>query len=234
MPPPYWRGSSAIWHIREGLSEIAEKLHQLEEAFDTKERKLEKFYEKRPALRDNYKRLVELEEFWEIISPFTVLRDQISLCAERTIVMAAIDVEENINMVCVYNFRREMTEIIEKLSPLEKLVILGSVLAEMNVKGLAEYGYLHALMKYRNAFAHGHNTDRPVTSLYHNHLIHPDEYSTFRGDLERLTQLIGNYFGVNNFVRSLSKNDYAGWESGDEEELKPLFAEIETAMSIWE
>jgi len=234
MPPPYWRGSSAIWHIGEGLTEIAEKLQQLQVAYDVREKRLERFYELNPNLRDDDEKLINSSEFWNIASPFANLRDQIKLRVERTIVMAAIEAEDNINMVCVYNFRREMIEIIEKLSPLEKFVILGSILANKNVKGVTEYSHLQALMKYRNAFAHGHNTDRPVKSLHHNHLIHPDEYSTLSKELEKLNELISGFFKVNDFVRSMSKNDYASGESGDEEDLKPILEEIVANTHIWE
>lgn len=230
---PYWRGSSAIWHIGEGLSEIAEKLKQLEVAYDNREERLEQFYELNPHFLDNDELLVKSSEYWEIVSPFANLREQIKLRVERTIVMAAIEAENNINMVCVYNFRREMTEIIEKLSPTEKFVMLGSILTNRNVKGVAEYAQLQALMKYRNAFAHGHNTDRPVKTLHHNHLIHPEKYSEFPEELEKLKELVGGFFKVNSFVRSMSKNEYAKGESGDEEDLKPILEEIEANMLIW-
>lgn len=226
MPPPYWRGSSAIWHIYEGLSELAEKLESLESAYEIQKEQLELFYSENPSLVEDEESLVQSNEFWDIVSDSLKLSEQIKLRVERTIVMAAIDVEENINMVCVYNLRREMTEIIEKLSPIEKFVILGSVLTNSNVKGTSEYGELQKLMKYRNTFAHGHNTDRPVKSLHHNHFIHPEQYSSLPEVLERLKEYMRGYFRINQFVRSMSKNDYASGNSGDEDDLKPILEKI--------
>lgn len=226
MPPPYWRGSSAIWHINDGLCELVEKLDALENVCEVQEEQLTLFYAENPQVVEDEESLVQSNEFWSIVSDSLKLSEKIKLRIERTIVMAAIDVEENINMVCVYNLRREMTEIIEKLSPIEKFVILGSILTNSNVKGTSEYGELQKLMKYRNTFAHGHNTDRPVKSLHHNHLIHPEQYSSLPEELERLKEYMHGYFRINQFVRSMSKNDYASGNSGDEDDLKPILDKI--------
>ncbi|MGU5531277.1 hypothetical protein ACV1D8_11465 [Aeromonas caviae] len=53
-------------------------------------------------------------------------------------------------------------------------------------------------------------------------------------ELEKLNELISGFFKVNDFVRSMSKNDYASGESGDEEDLKPILEEIVANTHIWE
>ncbi|WP_421264215.1 hypothetical protein [Aeromonas veronii] len=83
MPPPYWRGSSAIWHINDGLCELAEKLEALENAYEIQEEQLELFYAENPSLVEDEECLVQSNEFWDIVSDSLKLSEQIKLRVEK-------------------------------------------------------------------------------------------------------------------------------------------------------
>lgn len=222
MPPPYWRGSSSIFHILNTLDEIIEilpNLHQISiktakllyEHNDQIEK--DKLYNKQKT-EDEY-----MEQFSNICDELWENEHRFMLKAEVLFLMISIGIEDHINKFCVYNLQKNIAESIEKLSMSEKLVIATSVISEINIKSYSIYEHIIKISKWRNAFAHGHNTDRPTKSLRHNHLIHPEEYWNIPDLFRVILDFTEYYLQINLYLRSISINKYTKSHSLEDDDI---------------
>lgn len=214
MPPPYWRSSSAIFHIIEALEELLSLLPVLVTTLESTSDALTEFFDQHPE-----EELSEgaFGEFSDIIEDLSEIEAKIKHRSERAILMSAIQAEDEINQFCVYNTHKNIAESLEKLSPLEKLIVASTVLGAPNVKGLAVYESLKKLTSWRNAFAHGHCVDRPTTSLRHNHLIVPPEYPGVPSSIRDVRDYVSAYIRLDDYIREISINPYttgASYEVG--------------------
>src|SRR5262245_40788063 len=72
MPPPYWRSSSAIFHIQESLDALLHLLEQLVDVHSETELKLEEYYKQHPEPSnedpDDSEFADICDELWELLS----------------------------------------------------------------------------------------------------------------------------------------------------------------------
>jgi len=205
MPPPYWRSSGAIFHVLAGLRSMVDSLSKLQPVVEQTDLALEKHYKK---YDDNSESDAAMEEFSEICDELWALEHAIKLEGERTILMASIAAEDEINQFCVFNLHRDIAETIEKLSPSEKLLIASGALGRHGLKGTDVFEKARRLASWRNAFAHGHCVDRPVKSLRHNHLISPEQYPGVPNMAEDTREFVGAFLAISRYLRSISRNEY--------------------------
>ncbi len=213
MPPPYWRGSGAIFHILESLNSIPLLLQELIPLLEKTEGDFDAHFKSQRNRDDDH----EMEEFARIGGPLWDLEVRIKLQCEIVILMSAIEAEEITNRFCVFNLPKDIAEPIEKLSLPDKLLIASSFVGS-KAKSSAVFGEVRRLTTWRNAFAHGHCVDRPVRSLRHNHLIHPASYPDVPGTILEMKQFVAALLDVDKFLGSISKNSYtagAFWEMGE-------------------
>jgi hypothetical protein len=206
MPPPYWRGCGASFHIASALSDLNKLLDELIETHAATEEKLAGYYEKYPDYDENNE--AALEEFSDVCDELWDVEHRIKLKAEIACVMSAIEVEDELNRFCVYNLHQEIAESLEKLSPPAKLLVSSAVVGKPGVKGQSVFEAVRRLSSWRNAFAHGHCVDRPTKSLRHNHLIAPDEYPGVPSMLAEARELVGAYLRTSDYLRTISLNAY--------------------------
>lgn len=104
--------------------------------------------------------------------------------------MAAICCEESLNRFSYFNLPADVSAIIERLKPTEKLLIIAAFLGESDIKSSHVYGELKRIMDFRNRFAHGHNPGMPMKSLRANHATLPtaDQISTIRDEVKFLRE----------------------------------------------
>jgi len=134
MPPPYWRGSGAIFHLSDALQELECLLHQLIPVHADTESRLEKHFEKYPEQDDDEE---AQEEFADIADSLWALEHKMKLKAELACLMSAIQSEDDLNRFCVFNLHKDIAESIEKLSPAEKLLVASAASGSIGVKGTA-------------------------------------------------------------------------------------------------
>jgi hypothetical protein len=207
MPPPYWRTGGACFQINDALSVLVQLLKSLPEINNRTKRKLDDFYRRHPNERAARPDRVE-REFGNIIEELWELEHKIRLKTEIVILMTAIQSEELINKFCVFNLQREIAETLEHLAPKEKLTAAASSLGRRNVRSTPAYGAVKELMDWRNAYAHGHCTDRPLKSLRHNHLISPDEYPGVPDSISLMLKLTAGYQRLSDYLTRISINRY--------------------------
>jgi NAD(P)-dependent dehydrogenase (short-subunit alcohol dehydrogenase family) len=222
MPPPYWRGSGAIFHLSSALQELASLLHQLILVHTETELRLDRHFEKYPEQRDDDEDVHE--KFADIADSLWALEHRIKLKAELTCLMSAIQSEDDLNQFCVFNLPKDTAESIEKLSPTEKLLVASAACGSLGVKGKAVFEAIRKLVTWRNAFAHGHCVDRPTKSLRHNHLISPDEYPGVPSELRDTIDLVSAFLLVHDHLRAISLNPYTRGKSLDVEEITQALA----------
>jgi hypothetical protein len=219
MPPPYWRTSGAVFHIIETLEELTELMLQLVSVNDTIPGQLDEFRKLHQDDEDN-------SGFHEIIRPLWELEHRIKLRGERASLMCAISAEDAVNQLCVFNLHRDLAETIEKLSLPEKLLVASNVLGNKGVKSTDVYAGAKEITRWRNAFAHGHCTDRPVKSLRHNHLISPEEYPGVPSVVRETLQHLDSYLVLVNFLASISLNPYTCGTNVEDKRIEKLLSEI--------
>ena len=122
--------------------------------------------------------------------------------------MAAIEAEDRLNQVITYNLHKDIADIIEKLSPSDKLMIISANLTSQSVKNKKPYEIIKKLSKWRNSYAHGHCTDRPIKSLRHNHLISPENYKSLPKEIEQMLELVQGYLELSDYLNDISLNEY--------------------------
>jgi len=218
MPPPYWRGSGAIFHILNALSDLESLLEELIPLNTATTVRLDAHYDKYPDESSESEKA--LDEFADIRDSLWQLEQKIRMKSEIACLMSAIQAEENLNQFCVFNIHRNIAESIEKLSPQEKLLVASSVLGHHDVKGTAPFESMQKLVKWRNAFVHGHCADRPTTSLRHNHLISPPEYPGVKSGLNDTIQMVEALLRIEAFLCSISLNPYTASSSVEFREME--------------
>jgi hypothetical protein len=223
MPPPYWRGGGAIFHLEEALRELERLLQELLPIHAKTEVHLDEYYEKHPE--ENPCEEV-LEEFAEITAKLGDMEYRIKLKAELACLMSAIETEDNLNQFCVFNLHKDIAESIEKLSPPEKLLIAAAAVGKPGVKDTSVFEAIRRLSAWRNAFAHGHCVDRPTKSLRHNHLIPPNEYPGIPSALAEMRELVGAFLRVSDYLKTISMNPYTKGESTNVEEIRESLTRI--------
>ena len=224
MPPPYWRGCGAIFHIEDALEQIDYLLHDLIPLHAETEARLAEHYEKYPEYNEEDEEA--LEAFCEVTDDLAIHEQRIKLKTEIACLMSAIEAEDRINMFCVFNLPRDIAESIEKLSPSEKLLIASAAIGKPSVKCHSVFEAAQQLATWRNAFAHGHCVDRPTKSLRHNHLIPPDEYPGVPSALSKMRDLVGAYIRISDYLRAISTNPYTAGKSTDVEHIRELLTGI--------
>lgn len=218
IPPPYWRSSSAIFHLEDALQELQALLQELIPIHANIEARLEEYYQKYPESRDDDEDTHE--EFAEIVDDLWNVEHKIKLKAELACLMSSIQAEDDLNEFCVFNLHKDIAESIEKLSPTEKLLVASAAVGSQGVKGTVVFEAIRKLVAWRNAFAHGHCVDRPTKSLRHNHLIPPDEYPGVPSALQDVADLVCAFLLVADHLRAISLNPYTGGKSWNVEEIR--------------
>ena len=103
---------------------------------------------------------------------------------------------------------------------------------EISNKTEAVYEKAVKLNSWRNAFAHGHCVDRPVKSLRHNHLVHPDEYPGVPNAVASVIEFVGGFLSLSRYLRSMSKNEYTSGDSHENCELDKSISALKE-YSFW-
>ena len=225
MPPPYWRSGGASFHVEDALVRLVELLHELLPIHARTDERLEQFYGKYPD-EQAAESDTAMEEFGEICDSLWEIEHKIKMKCELAIVMAAIQAEETVNQLCVFNLPKELVETLERLSPPEKLTAAASHLKQTGVRSTAAYSAMTALSAWRNAFAHGHCVDRPVKTLRHNHLISPKEYPGVPDGVASVLKHVGGYIKVAKYLARVSQNPYTS-SSSEAAGLSSTLREIE-------
>ena len=224
MPPPYWRGCGAVFHILDALEAIGYLLHDLIPINAKTEPRLAEHREKYSEYNEDDEEAAEA--FHEIVGDLLVHEHRIRLKAEIACLMSAIEAEDEINRFCVFNLHHDIAESIEKLSPSEKLLIASTVISKPSVKSNSVFEAARRLARWRNAFVHGHCVDRPTKSLRHNHLIPPDEYPGVPSYLTEMRELVGAYIRIADYLGTISTNPYTAGKHVEVEEIRKLLTRI--------
>jgi hypothetical protein len=224
MPPPYWRGGSAIFQILTALEDLERYLSDLVPLNEVTSEKVYEYFEQHPEEPTDEDS--EYSEFGEICGELWGLEHNIKLKTDAAILMAAIAVEEKLNQFCLYNLHRDIAEPLEKLSPPEKLQVASAILDNPGVKGTQPYEAVQRLTAWRNAFAHGHCTDRPTKTLRHNHLISPAEYPGVPDSEALCIKMLESFLNLSKYLSSINRNPYTAGKNEEEESILSNIKEL--------
>jgi len=221
MPPPYWRSSGAIFQITSSLDDLCNLLNSLLDAHPEIDGLIFDYFDRNPDSDD------EGSEFGEICAPLWEVESKIILKSELAILMAAIQSEDHLNRITVYNLHKDISDSIEKLSPPQKLLIIAANLTGESIKDCRSYEAIKNLAGWRNSYAHGHCTDRPTKTLRHNHLISPEEYPSVPKAIDFMVKQLKGYLELSNYLRKISLNEYTSRPSTHDSEIENYLKEIE-------
>ncbi|MBF8962322.1 hypothetical protein I0P70_03600 [Pontibacter sp. FD36] len=226
MPPPYWRSSLVNYQLVDAIKELVNYL----EAFLYVHPKAEQEYE--IYCQENYAKLkgkiskeTELE-IWSILEPQWYIEQKIKLKCELAIFMSSIHLEDKLNKMIVYNLDNDVAEVVEKLSPPEKLQLLAISLTNKSIKSKSPYEGIRMLTSWRNKYAHGHCTDRPSKTLRHNHLFENINETSVPKEISLVIKSLNHYLNISAYLREISLNDYTKIVSEEDIEIKNFLNEI--------
>jgi hypothetical protein len=222
MPPPYWRGSGAIFQLRDAIEEMCIALKDLIPISKKTDPDLGPHHEQYGDDESEN----AMDKFSEICADLWDVEHKVGMKAELSCLMSAIQAEDDLNQFCVYNLKKDIAETIEKLSPPEKLLVASAVIGRSGVKSTSVYEACGNLSSWRNAFAHGHCVDRPTKSLRHNHLIKPTEYPGVPSALRETIALVGAYITVYDYLGSISLNPYTKGKVSQVEEIRESLEDL--------
>jgi hypothetical protein len=114
MPPPYWRGSGAIFQIMDALQELTELLSDLVPLHDDTQEKIFDYFDRHlePPDADD-----DNGEFGDICDELWILEHRIKMKAELAIFMSAVQAEDDVNRFCVFNIIRTLQNLSKKSAP---------------------------------------------------------------------------------------------------------------------
>jgi hypothetical protein len=222
MPPPYWRSSSAIFHVRAALRSLPILLARLVKVHAHTDSQLGVYFAKHPQEPAD-----DDGDFGGICEKLWDLEHRIKLATEVACFMSAIVAEDMLNRFCVYNLHKDLAEPLESLAPADKLVVAAAAVGKPGARQSPAFEALKKLYSWRNAFAHGHCTDRPTKSLRHNHLIPPKEYPGVPSSIEELRRLVGGLVRIEGYLCSISRNPYTSRSSSEVSEIQALLKKME-------
>jgi hypothetical protein len=217
MPPPYWRSSAALFHVKHALGELERRMKRLPPLLDRTSHELVDFYGR---YKTKSEREAASDEHWKIVSRPLGIEHLIRLSCEVISLMSAIAAEDSVNCFCVFNLHKHIAESIEKLSMPEKLLVACTAVGASEAKGATAFESARRLVSWRNAFAHGHCVDRPTKSLRHNHLISPSEYWSVPAVFKEAFLHSGDYLTIRDYLRSKSLNPFLRSPNLDDEEIR--------------
>lgn len=220
MPPPYWRSPGIILQLTISLEELCYLLRSLLELHPKIEGLISEYFERNPNPDDDN------PEFGNIRDPLWRLEANITLKSELVVFMAGIDSEDHLNRIITYNLHKDIADSIEKLSPPEKLLIISANLTGKSIKGFRPYEVIKKLSGFRNLYAHGHCTDRPIKTLRHNHLISPEEHPSVPKAIDFMVEQLKGYLDLANYLQKISKNDYTASGSTHDDEIQKYLNKI--------
>lgn len=226
MPPPYWRSGSAIFQILAALADLEEYLSILVPLNEETSERVYEYLDRHPEEPADDDEEAH-SEFDEICGDLWDLEHKIKLSTDAAILMAAISAEDRLNQFCVYNLHQDIAEPLEKLSPPEKLQVASAILGHPGVKGTQPFHAIQCLTGWRNAFAHGHCTDRPTKTLRHNHLVKPNEYPGVPDSVASCIKMISGYVVLCNYLSSISKNPYTAGRREEDSTISKHLTEIQ-------
>jgi uncharacterized protein YdcH (DUF465 family) len=221
MPPPFWRGSGASFHIEDALKNLIPLLKKLMVALEKADTKFDRFFEQHSDLDD-----MPEELFANIYEGVWLLEHKIHLKTEIAVLMSAIEIEDRINRFCVYNLHKDVSETIEQLSVTEKLLLLTTITANKSIKGNSIYEALKKISSWRNAFVHGHCVDRPTKTLRHNHLIAPENYPSPPTVIKLTLELVEGFLKVDDYLSQISINPYTKMKDVDDAKIRKHLQDI--------
>ena len=234
MPPPYWRSSGGIFHVQRSVEDVAEKLlPQLVEILHELDLEVDEHGSRVVAaakgdLPESDLADVEDQPLADIVYDLMEVEAEIIRLVDLAIFMAAVEAESAINMVAVFNVHKDAAEALEKLGPPDKLILLTALVGAPPVKGRSEFESIGRLTRWRNAAAHGHCVDQPTSSLRRNHLIAPQELPSIPAKLAELESYLEDFFRVNKYLQSISKNPYTADTSWHDGEIRRFLTKIKS------
>jgi hypothetical protein len=146
----------------------------------------------------------ELLRAGEIIQPLDALDFDLGCACYTAILMAVIECESWTNMVAFYRLGETVAQTMESLNPLAKLEVVHRVLGRAQFKGTHQQEALGKLFKWRNAFGHGKNPDRPTKSLRENHLVFPLGATSPREEIANLLAYLDAFIVVQKHLGEIS------------------------------
>lgn len=222
---PYWRSNGAIFVVLNSLRDTINIIEFIKKENITIDPLLDTHFFKYKT-EEEFESEEALEEFGNICEHLWELQSKLECLVNTTILMSCIELESEINKFCFFNIGEIATEAIETLSLLNKMEVVHSILGLPNFKGTQQYASLKSLISWRNAYAHGKCTDRPIKSLRKNHLESPEKYPDVNNDIERLIKHLKDFLNVSNHLFSISKHDYTSGYSTECYEIEELLSSL--------
>lgn len=224
MPPPYWRHSGATFQLAFALEELLVLLEGLLALHPVVDNQFDEYFKHHG--REDCDEDLDNDECSNIANPLWELEHKVQMKADLIGFLSAVKVEEELNKFIVFNFTRDVAESIEKLSPVEKFLVVSALLGVKDAKSKTHYGEVKLLMTFRNAFAHGHCTDRPTRTLHHNHLIDPGVYPGVPDSLSKMKQHAWAVLNLTEYLEKITKNKYFAETRGDDNMCRDLLRRV--------
>jgi hypothetical protein len=224
MPPPFWRSCGATFHIVSALADLVGLMRDHVPLYQSTFKSAFQFMIAHPNIDDLSDE--EVNEYGVLIVDLQALQHQIRLKCDIACLMSAIQTEDLINGFCVFNLHKDIADTIEKLQPLDKLLIASAAIGSSSIKGSRVSDGIQKLSKWRNAFAHGHCVDRPTKSLRKNHLVEPQEMRGALAAFDEAITLVRAYLLVEEHLASISRNSYTMSKAHDGHQIENLLNEL--------
>ena len=224
MPPPYWRHSSALFHLDHAVQDLRTSMAELVPLqAEIRAMTQDYFRRKRPegAIPDD-----DFSDFDVDRRPLTDLEHKVKLLGELSCLMSAIGAEDDLNHFCAFNLQKDMAESIQRLALPEKLLVASAGLGQSGVRQSGVYDAARRLTKWRNAFAHGHCFDQPAKSLRRNHLIEPDELPWVPNSVDDARNMIDAYLKIHDYLRGISLNPDTAQTNGNVQRVRELLKSL--------
>lgn len=155
---PAWYGNGAIHIVLKSLFEVDETLERLVKEARNLDEQLRPLGLKYPS-----DMLAVQERFnWDFHRLYDELEVELRHSTDTAILMAAIELESDVNGLLYRDIGEAVGEAAESLSLLNKLEVAHRILGKPRFKGTAQYEAVHQLVKWRNAFAHGRTPNASV------------------------------------------------------------------------
>ena len=173
----------------------------------------------------------ELEKWLDFYQDTILLEHELSCDCRTAILMAAIDIESEVNRFLFFNIGEETTNTIERLTVEAKLQVAHGVLNLPAFKGTKPHQAVVEIAKWRDKFAHGKIPDMPGRDLRSIHL-QGGRLKSSRAELAEMVRLVEFYLVLREYIASIDKTPLGQTLSGDIREIRSTLATIKRFRSF--
>jgi hypothetical protein len=216
----YWEDNAALGIVVSALRRVYSTLKSMVEETAQIQKTIDKHGEI-DYLKISNEDSKEYERYIDTYAHFIFLGFDVESDCRTAILMAAIDIESEVNRFLFFNIGEQTTNSVERLNVEAKLQVAHRVLGLSDFKGTRPHQAVIEIFKWRDRFAHGKIPGVPGRDLRSIHVT-PRGYKQTGEELSDTVKLMEFHILLREHLSSIDKSRWGGILNNDIRDIRDL------------